>query len=234
MKTSETMTCSECLQQAPKQKGGRCKRCVCRALTPEPKYHWTDELLAGLRRAYKAARKAECTRQIDQLVKRTGWPRYVFNNKAHLLGLRVSRSRGWTAWELEVLRERGGELSCTKLGWLLNRTAISIKQKLALMQLSSRVTKGYSRNELAQQMGVHHARIDAWLRKGWLRVDDQDRIPDTVIRRFLFQHMDEYRFGPCDEPWLKTMLNPRTGCAIESAPTKPAQAEYSIAEERAA
>ncbi len=223
---SETMNCSICGDEVLAMRGGRCKPCICRALTPVKKYNWTPDIEGALRRAYQAKRKIDCTRAIDELVRRTRWPRYVFINKAQQLDLRVTISRGWSAQERATLRELAGELPPYKIGQRLHRSPQSVKQKIFAMGLSAQVTRGYSRNELAKQMGVRHESVERWIGRNWLRIDSNDRITDDSITRFLWDHMDEYRFRNCDEQWLKVMLNPNFGKIRD--PRKDAMPDYAI------
>ena len=68
----------------------------------------------------------------------------------------------------------------------------------------------YSIRQLQELLGVKHTRIQMWLSKGWLRME-QERVTERSVQRFLFQRMDAYSFRNCEEAWLKGMLNPSFG-----------------------
>jgi transcriptional regulator with XRE-family HTH domain len=209
--STQTMTCRVCKEEKRQRRGQICQSCHCRTICPDKKYFWTPDIDAALRRTYQAKNRVGVGRGLTELVRRTGWPRRVFIRRAGELGFRVLRCKRWEQRELNLLREQAGTLPMTKIGAILKRSPTAIRQKLLLMGLSGRVTNGYTRKDLGEQMGVRHSQVDAWLRRGWLKLDSRGLIDEGTIQRFLWDHMDEYRFHSCDEHWLKTMLNPNLG-----------------------
>jgi hypothetical protein len=217
------MICALCPTECQQAIDGLCRACRLRkAIGDRQKYFWTPELDAALRRAYTAKSKAALGVAIRELMRRTRFPRCVLQNRAQALGIRFHQAQPWTAEEIGLLCDLAGAKPPRAIaGFLSNRpngrkrTALAVRQKLFALGLGIGVTEGYSRNELAQRMGVHHARISRWISQGWLRLNDQDRIPHGSVERFLWDHMEDYRFAACDDWWLKTMLKPLIGVKHE-------------------
>ena len=152
----------------------------------------------------------ELSREITRLA--TSWrvDRWVITNFAVSEGLRVSPWKPWTDEEIEVLRNRAGEISLKKLAKTLQRSPESVKHQLLRMKLSSAVTEGYSLNQLQQLLGVQYRQVHMWVGRQWLLMEN-NRITEKSLKKFLFHRMDAYSFRNCDEVWLKGMLNPRFG-----------------------
>jgi hypothetical protein len=131
-------------------------------------------------------------------------------NTALKLGVSFLPWKRWTENELDFLCENAGDISLKKLAKHLKRSPDSVKHQIYRMELSAEVSKGYSVRQLVQLLGSHHGRIQTWIGKGWLRME-QGRVTERSLQGFLFAHMEEYSFRKCDEPWLKGMLNPSFG-----------------------
>ncbi len=204
------MICSMCTQDSQQARDGLCHRCRLRAAAARAKrYHWTPEMDAQLRRLYRTARnKAALTAGITATATRHRWPRYVVINRAQSLELRIREQRLWTAEEVETLQELAGELPVRRIAARLRRTQAAITNKLFTLGCSRKIVEGYSQNELAQLMGVHHNKVGQWVARGFLTLSDVDRVTHTSVVRFLRRHMDEYHFRSCEEWWLRTMLRP--------------------------
>src|ERR1039458_1177829 len=168
---------------------------------------------AKLRRAYQAKNKRLAGVQIDELVRRTGWPRYIFQNRATVLGLRLYTAERWEPAEIEAIREMAGTAPAYKIAKEIGRSELAVRNKLFTMEIESRITEGFSINELAKLLGTRHAKIERWIGHGWLSMSADDRVTHASVERFVWNQMDEYRFAACEEWWLKTMLNPRMGTA---------------------
>jgi hypothetical protein len=69
--------------------------------------------------------------------------------------------------------------------------------------------------------------------RGWLLLDDDDRVTYASVARFVWERMEEYRFAACDEWWLKTMLKPQIGTGSYSKFTS-SRAGKLLRDERAA
>lgn len=203
------MICSDCPAETMQAKDGLCKGCRLRAATKRrQKYHWTPELDARLRRCYQAKNKTALGIEIAEFVRRTGFKRHIVQNRAQKLGLRLWTCERWEPEDIAALREMAGEMRPYKIAQLMGRSEFSVCNKLWMLGLARHMPDGFSRNELSQLMGVHHIKIERWIQRRWLSLNDEDRIPYATVARFLWDHMEEYRFAACEEWWLKTMLKP--------------------------
>ena len=205
------MICRTCPRETP-AKDGYCRGCRLKAYTrTRQKYFWTAELDAKLRRAYQAKNKRLAGVEIAELVRRTGWPRFIFQNRATVLGLRLYTAERWEPAEIEAIRELAGSVPAYKIAKEIGRSKSAVRNKLFTIDMESRVTEGFSVNELSKLLGTRHAKIERWIGRGWLSLSADDRVTHPSVARFVWEHMDEYRFAACEEWWLKTMLNPRMG-----------------------
>jgi hypothetical protein len=205
------MTCP-CGVETTQTKDGLCKGCRLRAATRRrQKYLWTPERDAALRRAYRAKNKRLLSVELKELVRRTGWPRYILQNRSQSLGLRLWSCERWEPAEIDALRELAGEMPVYKIAKRIGRSEFSVRNKLWTLGLDSRNTEGYSINELCKLFGVNHGKIEGWIGRRWLALNEDQRVPHASIESFVWKHMEEYRFAACDEWWLKTMLHPNLG-----------------------
>ena len=200
------MICSACSLESHKSKDGLCPTCRLRKHRVTPTYAWTAEMDAELTRQYRTAHnKTALSAAISALAARHRMPRYIIQNRAQRLNLRTRVQRLWTSAEIGILNQYAGTTTMEHLAKRLGRSASSVKQKLFALKITGRYDEGYSQNELAQLLGVHRDRVGRWLRRGWLDLDDT-RITQVSVERFVWEHMDEYRFAGCEEMWLKSML----------------------------
>jgi hypothetical protein len=188
---------------------GFCRGCRLKASSRErTKYHWTPDLDAQLRRAYRAKNKRLLGLEIGEMMRRTGWPRYIFQNRAQLLGLHVYTSTRWEPWEIESMTDVAGTMPAYKIARILGRSELAVRNKLYMLGMESRNREGYSVNELCHLFGTRHAKVQRWIGQGWLAMNSDDRVTEASVRRFIWDHMEEYRFAACEEWWLKQMLKP--------------------------
>ncbi len=204
------MICAHCPAETAQAKDGLCKTCRLRAATRrQQKYPWTPAMDAELTRIYRSVKgKKALSAQLLAFRSRYRLPAYIVVNRAVALDLRSITMRLWTQEELGYLREQAGTVSIYRIAKELHRTPLAIKHQLFRMQLSGAVCDGYSRRELQKLFGVRQEVLANWIRRGWLRVDREDRIPNESIERFVWEHMQDYRFASCEEWWLKQMLSP--------------------------
>jgi hypothetical protein len=228
------MICATCPSETIQAKDGLCKGCRLRAFTRRrQKYVWTPAHDAALRRAYRSKNKVGLNQALTEIVRRTSWPRYILQNRAQALGLRMWTCERWEPAELEALRELAGTIPSYKIAKRMGRSQHSVCNKIFQLGLESRVVEGFSVNELCPLFGVHHLKVEIWMGRGWLLLDDDDRVTYASVARFVWDHMEEYRFAACDEWWLKTMLKPQIGTGSYSKFTS-SRAGKLLREERAA
>jgi hypothetical protein len=154
--------------------------------------------------------KAELTAGLDQLQRRTGWPRSALKLEAKRLGITSSdHRRGWTREEVEYLREEIGTSTPTKIARRLGRSVESVIAKAERMRLSRRAQDGYNVADLALAFGVHHRVVQRWMDRGLLgRVmrNCGKRVAEDGVMRFLTRHIHEYDLRRVDQVWFKSMV----------------------------
>src|SRR6201987_5371606 len=180
------------------------------ALPPRPRkpFLLTRDREDQLRQMYKRCRtKTELSEEVTILASTWSVPRSTVTNLAQKLGVSLLAWKTWNEQEIAFLREHSGSLSIKRMAKALRRSPDSVKHQLHRMHLSAEVSEGYSIRQLQERLGVKHTRIQMWLSKGWLRME-QERVTERSVQRFFFQSMEAYRFRNCEEAWLKCMLNP--------------------------
>ncbi len=161
-------------------------------------------------RAYQQARtRRELSENLDRFQQRTAFTRVVVLSRAASLGLTSKRKR-WTREEVEQVAEWAGTLSITAIARKLRRSYWSVKAELLKLELSARVTEGYSQADLMYLLGVSARMLRKWLSLGWLRVQD-NRITEASVAKFLREHAEEYSLNRVDEAWFKGLLFPGFG-----------------------
>jgi hypothetical protein len=133
------------------------------------------------------------------------FPRFAILARAAELGLAFQIRRPWTDTEVETMRELLGSCSNKTVALKLGRSYQSVKRKVAVMQLSSRICEGYSLKDVQDLIGVNSRKVYGWICKGWLRLD-QGRASDVELRRFLRRHPEEYILRRVDEAWFKDIM----------------------------
>lgn len=175
---------------------------------PRKRFAWTTEFDALLVSAYRRARnREELSRSLTDLQLRTGFTRVVILTRAVQLGLSFSRRRPWTPEETTLLESCAGHYPPASIARKLRRTFASVKAKVKELELSVRVTEGYSQADLAELLGASPASIRRWCRIGWLPLLN-GRVPEVAVARFLRLHPREYQLRRVDEAWFKGLLFP--------------------------
>jgi len=186
-------------------------------LNPRKRFVWTEEFDALLVSAYRRAQnRQELSRSLTDLQRRTGFTRVVILTRAAQLALSFSRRKPWTPEEIALLESWGGYHSPASIARKLGRTFASIKAKAKQLEISVRVTEGYSQADLAELFGASPTTIRRWCRIGSLQLVN-GRIPEISVVRFLRIHPHEYQLGRVDEAWFKGLLFP----AFNSAGASP-------------
>lgn len=188
-------------------KDGRCRGCRMRSVgTAQRKYPWTEAMDAELKAIYRAAKgKADLTHRKKQFRMKFRLPFYIVDNRATQLGLRVMKIRPWTPEEIAYLEENAGNRALFRMAADLKRSKASVKHKLFGMGHGCAKTDGYSINEVKRVLGVTWPRVNGWITRGWLVMED-GQITAESLQAFTWDHIHEYRFSACDELWLKEML----------------------------
>lgn len=198
---------------------------VCRALYRRKplKYPLTPEIRARLKERYDGSVPG----RVGELAAELGWPKHAIKRAAGELALRrpwPPDRRPWTADEEEYLRTWAGYRSVNWIGRQLGRGGTSVRSKLKQMRLSARVRHGYSLHELAACFGVDHRVVEAWIRRGYLKVNmqgtlrrhDIHRASETAVFDFITRHREEYVLSKVDQQWfLDLVLGTANGSAQE-------------------
>ncbi|QNI34498.1 hypothetical protein H7849_11745 [Alloacidobacterium dinghuense] len=204
------MLCAKCAGETVQAKDGLCRGCRLRTYQVI-RYPWTSQMDDQLRQAYRIARnKTQLSRELTRLSNTFSYPRHVLNQRAQKMRLILLMPRKWSDEEIEQARGLAGEMPLRKMAKVMRRSPYAIKCKLHTLGIGVQVLDGYSTRLLGELLGVHHNRISTWIARGWLVVRE-GRITEASVQRFLWDHMDEYRFRLADEAWLKGMLNPSIG-----------------------
>lgn len=203
--------CSRCGKLAGCPKDGLCHGCRIRSRpNPQKRFSWTPELDQALIRAYKQARtRLELSENLDHFQRRTGFTRVVALSRAVALGL-GSRRKTWTPEERQLVAEWAGTFSKAAIARKLRRSYWSVKAELSKLELSARVTEGYSQNDMVYLLGVSARMLRKWISLGWLSVHG-NRITEASVVRFLREHPGEYSLNRVDEAWFKGLLFPAFG-----------------------
>jgi hypothetical protein len=183
-------------------------------------YRWTPEMLAALTHAYRsAASRKQLMAAITHMVRLTGFPRHVILHRAQLDRLALSTRHPWTPAEIARLRDLVGSYPAWRIAEIMKRTRVSIDSQFYRMQLSSRLSDGYSVSDIAACFGVTSKTVDRWISARWLDArggPGQGRIPEAAVARFIKQHPEEYRLNRVDEAWFKGLAFPLFGISKRS------------------
>lgn len=201
------VTCKICGRPRGAPKDELCHGCrIKNRPNLKQKYFWTPERDLALTRAYRFARdRGELTQLLNHLQRSISFPRFAILARAAELGLAFQIRRQWTASEVETMRELLGTCSNKTVALKLGRTYQSVKRKVAVMQLSSRIREGYSLKDIQELIGVSSRKVCGWISKDWLRLD-HGRASDAELRRFLRRHPEEYILRRVDEAWFKDIM----------------------------
>lgn len=213
------VTCLRCNRVKACAKDQLCHSC---RLSGRPntrkRFTWTTEFDALLISAYRRANNREgLSRNLTALQLRTRFTRVVILARAAQLGLSFVRRRPWTLQETALLESLSGRYSVASMARKLGRTFCSVKAKLKQLEISARVTEGYSQADLAELLGASPASIRRWGRTGWLTLAN-GRVSEAAVVRFLRLHPHEYQLRRVDEAWFKGLLFPAFNSADPGAP----------------
>ena len=188
---------------------------------PRKRFVWNTEFDTLLVSAYRRVQtREELSRSLTALQLRTGFTRVVILARAVQLGLSFSRRRPWTSEETALLQSMVGRYSPASIARMLRRTFASVKAKVKQLEISVRVTEGYSQADLAELFGASPTSIRRWCRVGWLPLV-HGRVPEAAVVRFLRLHPHEYQLRRVDEAWFKGLVFPAFNSAqASSQPTR--------------
>jgi hypothetical protein len=184
---------------------------------PRQRFVWTTEFDALLASAYRRAQnREELSRSLTAIQLRTGFTRVVILARAVSLRLSFSRRRPWTMEETAFLESWAGCYSLASIARKLKRTCASVRAKVKQLEISARITEGYSQADLAELMGASPTSIRRWCRIGWLPLVN-GRVPEGAVARFLRLHPHEYQLSRVDEAWFKGLVFPSFNSADVSS-----------------
>jgi hypothetical protein len=171
------------------------------------KFYWTDGLDSILKRSYRTARnRNELIRNLTYIQRLTGFPRFAITNRASALGMAKMKKQPWTVADFSHLRELAGTCGRRTLAKRLNRSEYSVKAALKRLNLSARITEGYSRTDLVELLGASPTSVRRWERLGWLVFGCYGRASEGSVRRFVRMHPDQYQLSFVNEAWFKGLL----------------------------
>jgi hypothetical protein len=175
------------------------------------KYTFSPELTEQLRLAYASRSKPGISRTLDQLVRRTGWPRHVFKHEARRNGwIAPGQRRPWTDEEMSYLGEAIGVTSLARIARNLGRNLDAVRVKAERLHLSRKPQSGYNQSDLQTAFGVGPEKVRRWLDRGLFgkrhRFGAQVRVSEPNVIRFLREHASEYDLRRVDQEWYKGIL----------------------------
>lgn len=206
---SQPVKCLRCSLMKACAADQLCHRCrMTGRPNPRKRFSWTSELDALLVSAYRRAQsRQELSRSVTALQLRTGFTRFTILDRAVHLGLSFSRRRPWSLEETALLESMVGNYSSAAIARRLKRTFGSVRAKVKQLQISVRVSEGYSQVDLAELLGASPVSIRRWRRLGWLSLVN-GRISEASVIRFLRLHPHAYQLRRVDEAWFKGLLFP--------------------------
>lgn len=167
---------------------------------------WTQDMDDQLRQAYKrVSSREELSIELDRFERQWRFPRHAITRRSHQLGIRLHSWTRWSPDDILQLRNYAGEIPIARISENLHRHPSTVKAKLREMGLSSALTDGYSRQELAELFGVSGEKVSRWMGRGWLSTI-HGRVPHSAVLAFLSVHLDEISFRRCNEFWVKNAL----------------------------
>ncbi len=178
---------------------GRAHGLACR------RYHFTDELLADLQSAY-CGNRTDLSAALDRLMARTGWPRHAFLSEAQRQGWTRDGRKPWAKAETAYLEAHLGTVSVRRIARALGRSVASVQAKAEDLQLSCRVTEGYTREDLSKVFREHPHKIRRWIERGMFGRLRDGRVTERGVRNFIRNYPAEYSLKRVDELWYKGML----------------------------
>ena len=177
------------------------------------RYPFDENLDSLVREAWNKhlADRKGLSRAITDLVRRIGYPRYILRQRAQRLCLTNHVMHRWTEEERDYLREHAGEMSVRALAKHLGHSPTKVREVMARMKLSRRITAGYSGRELVELLGVCHRTVADWEYRGLLK-RRLDRFSDVEVLRFLRCHPEEYDLRKVEQSWFKATVFPTAPC----------------------
>ncbi len=190
------------------------------------KYLWTPERDQYLRQHYDGRIKGRA----KEIGDRWGWPKWLINRRAALLGLSHAwplRGRAWTKAEEAFLEEHAGSRTVQWMCKRLKRPMTSVVLKLKRLNISRRWREGYTLRDLEDCFGIDHHGIDRWIRDGKLvgRRRGTDRqgpggrangvgqgpadpwvFTDADLIRFIREHPTAFRLDKVDQVWFMDLV----------------------------
>jgi len=190
---------------------GLCQTCFCTELgRAGRKYTITDQIREELRVAY-CGKRTEVSAKLLKLSARTAIPTWALKNEANKNGwFCCSQRRPWTAEEEELLREKAGTVSLHSIAKRLGRTRASVECRAYQLDLSLRLSEGYTLSDLAAVFGVSAGRVKRWAERGLLgRAHPHGsavRFTESNVIRFVRNYPREYSLARIDQTWFAGIM----------------------------
>ena len=213
--------CHDCRRPTGLPRASYCDRCRWRHRGKKRRWVLTPEREAVLVARYRLSGATAFARS-------WGWPRWAVAHAAARLGLArpgTEMRRAWTPEEVAILEANAGERAFPWLCRRLKRSRASVGLKLKRLQLSRRVTSGYTLGELEEALGADHRTLQRWLREGKLRGKrrfggdtvaaferDAWHFTDADVLLFIRENRHEVRLERFDQDWFLGLVLPSKGC----------------------
>lgn len=188
------------------------------------KYLFTSQIDNRIREIYfkrLVDKKMRAIPGIKALAMELGWPKWVINRRARILGLSRPREGPWSLKELAIL-ERYAHLTNEAIRRNLgesgfHRTATAIRFRVEHLRLRQN-TPYHTASSVASCFGVDHHCITRWIHLGYLKAKPRgtartaEQGGDTLlfhereIRRFIIDHPTQFDIRKCDQVWIIDLL----------------------------
>lgn len=175
---------------------------------PEP----SAELLSSLRDAYIGNTRT-VSANLKRLSRNCDWPVSSLKHEAYQRGWRSQAERHpWTDQDEEHLRQYAGSASVQTIARRLKRSVSSVANHARRLELSVRISDGYSMRMLCEVFGTYHGRVEGWMRRGLLGKAQHGGpggmiwFPAANVIRFVRKYPSEYDLGRVDKVWFTSVV----------------------------
>jgi len=179
-------------------------------MTTRTRISWSAEDDAEIRRIYAISSHGLAAAALKKFAMRKGVRTRECRRRARMLGIvRVRRNhRPWSEVEDENIRQYAGRLPVWRIAKILGRSEESVICRMHLLEQSARVKdRGYTREELAQLMGIDRGDTLRLLLQRWpIKVNSLGNFAPCEVQMWVFDHLEHLELRKFDQTFLKAMI----------------------------
>lgn len=208
---NNAVACVRCTKVRAARPGELCQ--ICKMGDARAQFKWAPAHDRKVVDLYQEARTLRAlSTGTTRLARELNVSRRAVGCRAQMLGLARQAGRPWTAAEIRYVEESAGSMRPARIAQALGRSYPSVVHRIQRLGRAGRLTKGYTREDLAACLGVCFRTVENWITRGWLRLNPDDRISDVIVERFLAQHPEAYDLRRVDQFWFKSAMFPQAPC----------------------